>query len=258
MLLGLGDQLRAAGRRRAAPRAAPAPSRPRSWPPGRAAVERSPALEAEQDADAPRRRLRPDAAAEGVLLLGEADDLAEQLGSAVGLGQTEGDRPTRAARHLAHPRQLGPGAGQVLAVALTEAGWRSRTRPAGAGPARRRWRAARQAWPTCRAPVGRRARCAAASATWRSRAPRPPWPRRPARTIAAMSSVGGGLVVHAALAHGVVAHRAVADHPADVRALGEAVHGSRGTRRRSTQSQGSPSRMASRGMSSTLSISSAR
>ena len=170
-------------------------------------------------------------AAERVLLLGEPDDLAEELGPAVRLDQPEGHRATGAAGHLAHPGHLGPGAGQVLAVALAETGRRLEDAPpvpaehVGEGEELVR--------------RGPRAGDRTAVGDGVEQRPRRREPERAGvhglvdelrhrRDVV----LGGGRVVQAALAHGVLAHRAVADHPADVRCPWAGARSSPGTRRR--------------------------
>ena len=223
VLLRLGDELRAA-HRVAQHQELLLQRQPVQGLPGRAAVEGRPALEAEQHTDAPCRRLWTHAPAERVLLLGEADDLAEQLGPAVRLDQPEGDRATRTAGHLAHPGQLGPGAGQVLAVALAEAGSGLEDAP-----------------PVAAEHIGkgeelvRRGPGAGDRTAVGDGVQQRPRGREPQRAgVHGLVDqlrhrrdvvLGGRRVVQAALAHGVVADGAVADHPADVRTLGEATHG---------------------------------
>ena len=223
MIVGVGDELRAGGgvpqrkelllQRMAAELA-----------PGRAAVERGPTLQPEQDAHPTGRRLRTDAPAQRVLLLGEADHAAEQLGPAVRLGQAEGDRPTGTAGHLAHPGHLGPRARQILAVALAEAGGALEHAPT--VPAQHVGDGVQLVW------RGPRARHRTAVGHRVEQRPRRGEAEGPGfhglvdqldhrRDVL----VRGRRVVHAALAHGVMADRAVPDHAADVRALRETVHG---------------------------------
>ncbi len=89
--------------------------------PDRDPVERCPALEPEQDPDAPRRRLRPDARTRCVLVAAELDDPAIQIGAAVAVGQAEADRAAAAPAGLAHPRDLGSRVAELLVVTFAEA-----------------------------------------------------------------------------------------------------------------------------------------
>ena len=92
------------------------------------------------------------------------------------------------------------------------------------GRARRRSRTARRSSaqvPGTERPSG--TRCSSVRLTSRSRARPRPSPRRRASAIARDVVVGGGLLVDRALAHHVVAHRAVPDHAADVDALRQPV-----------------------------------
>ena len=181
MLLGLGDQLRPVGgvsqaqqlllQRLAA-----------ELPPRRAAVERGPALQAEQDA----RRLGRWSAA------GRNRRCAfSSLANPTTRRNSSGRRSD-----WARPKVTGrPERRDTSPIQATSA-----RVPARSSPSRSPRREALSKTPAtvapehvgdgvqlvggrprARAPAGRRARCGAASATSRSRARRPPWPRRPAR-----------------------------------------------------------------------------
>ena len=144
--------------------------------------------------------------------------------AAVAVGQAEGQRPARRPSVISASRSI---SARVLRCSrrcrARPGGARPRTRPAGGGPGPRRWPAARRRRPRCRGPAARRAPGAAACARSRSRARRRRWPRRPGAHMRSMSSARGRLLAQAALAHGVDPHRAVADHAADVDALGPAL-----------------------------------
>ena len=84
-------------------------------------VERCATLEPEQDPDATRRRLRPDAGSRRVLVAAELDDPAVQVGTAVAVRQAEADRAAAAPAGLAHPRDLGSRVAELLVVTLAEA-----------------------------------------------------------------------------------------------------------------------------------------
>ena len=170
---------------------------------------------APSSAGAARRRPRPPRRRSSRML-------AEQLGAGVALREPERDRATGAPVDLGHPVHLGA---RALVVGARSLEPRRDLVDALAVPAEhvadREQLVGRR--PTCPAPAGRRGRGAAACARSRSRARRRPSPRRRGRPSRAMSSSVAGRLVEPALAHRVVAHRAVADHAADVDALRHAV-----------------------------------
>ena len=78
--------------------------------PRRDAVEERAVLHAEEQADAARRRLRPELAAGRGFLVDEVEDDLVQLGSGVALREPERDGPAGAPVDLGHPVDLGRGA----------------------------------------------------------------------------------------------------------------------------------------------------
>ena len=195
-------------------------------PPGRAVEERA-ELETEEQRDAARRGLRVDVAARGRLGLDAPEDLGVQPGGEVGLADAERHRPSGAAADLGHPVDL---AGDVLVVRAVPLEPRRNLEHPALVPAEhvadREQLALVGPRAGNRASVGHPVQQGAARGE-----PERTGADRLVDEVAHRRDVvvgrdlvaGRGLRRQAALAHHVVAQRAVADHPAVVDALREPV-----------------------------------
>ena len=185
--------------------------------PRRRAVEERAVLHAEQQPDAARGCLRTELAARGRFVVDELEDLAEQLGAGIALRETERHGPAGAPVDLGHPVHFGARA--FVLVARTFEARRDFVHALAVPPEHIGDREQL-------ALVGPRSRHGpAVGNTMQQRARRREAERAGCHRLVDEVAhdrdvvVGCGCFVEAALAHRVVAERAVADHAADVHAL---------------------------------------